>query len=188
MADFSIEDDWPERFRSYLRMIAEINLDRRLRPKLDASDIVQQTLLQAHRAINDFDGSSEEQMAAWLRKILARNLSHAVRDFGREKRDVRREVNLSQAIDQSTLHFDRILESDQTSPSLNAIRNERWMQLVSEMHLLPESQRVAVALYYLEGCGISEICKRLDKTPAAVGGLLKRGLRKLRQSLDEKSN
>ena len=180
-----IHEDWPERFRGYLQIVAQINLDQRLRSKLDASDIVQQTLLQAHQAIADFRGSSDPEMAAWLRQILARNLSHAVRDFGRDKRNIAREVGLAKAVDQSTLRLERILESDQTSPSLKAIRNERWLRLVEAMDGLPDSQRDAVALYYLEDCGISEISQRLGKTPSAVGGLLKRGLRKLRETLGE---
>ena len=177
--------DWPERFRGYLQMVAQINLDKRLRAKLDASDIVQQTMLQAHRAIDDFRGSSDAEMAGWLRQILARNLSHAVRDFSRDKRNISREAGLARAVDQSTVRLDRILATDQTSPSLKAIHNERWLQLVAAMDGLPESQRDAVALYYLEGCGISEISDRLDKSPTAVAGLLKRGLRKLRETLAE---
>lgn len=177
--------DWLNEFRDYLKVIAEINLDRRLRSKLDASDIVQQTLFQAHRAIDQFDGSTDEQKAGWLRKILARNLTNAVRDFGREKRDVAREVSFGPAINQSTLHLERILQADQTSPSLKAIRNERWSQLIEAMNHLPDPQREAVALYYLEDCGISEICQRMDKSTTAVAGLLKRGLAKIREKTGE---
>ena len=77
---------WPDRFRSYLRVLAKMQLDERLRSKLDPSDVVQQTLLQAHRALDDFRGGTDAEMAAWLRQILARNLAHSVRDFGRDKR------------------------------------------------------------------------------------------------------
>ncbi len=176
-------EDWPKRFRSYLQLVARNNLDHRLQGKLDASDIVQQTLLQAHQSINEFRGSSDPEMAAWLRQILARNLSRAIRDFGRDKRNIAREVGLEQAIEQSTIQLDRILAADQSTASVTAIRNERWVQLVEAIDQLPESQRDAVALHYLEDCGISEICERLNKTPVAVAGLLKRGLRKLRETL-----
>lgn len=179
----SISPDWPDRFRDYLRVIAKINLDSRLRSKLDASDIVQQTLLQAHQGLDEFRGTSDAEMAAWLRKILARTLTHAIRDFRREKRDISREIGLVQAADRSSLHLEQILHSDLTSPSLNAIRNEQWEDLVAAVNQLPESQKETVALYYLEGCGVTEICRRLEKTPVAVAGLLKRGLRRLRDSL-----
>jgi DNA-directed RNA polymerase specialized sigma24 family protein len=60
-----------DRFRSYLKFLARVQLDPRLRAKLDDSDLVQQTLLQAHRAIGQFRGSTAEELAGWLRQILA---------------------------------------------------------------------------------------------------------------------
>jgi RNA polymerase sigma-70 factor (ECF subfamily) len=95
--------DWTlERYRAYLRLLARMLLDPRLQSKLDPSDVVQQTLLQAHQARNDFRGRSEAELAAWLRQILARNLAHAVRDLGRAKRDIGRERSLEAALDASS--------------------------------------------------------------------------------------
>src|SRR5579885_672319 len=91
-----------ERFRAYLRLLARLHLDPRLRGKLDASDVVQQTMLQAFQARAGFRGSTEAELAAWLRQILARNLAHAARDLGRDKRDVARERSLEQALGQSS--------------------------------------------------------------------------------------
>ena len=78
-----------ERFRSYLHLLAEAQLDRRLRSKLDPSDVVQQTLLQAHQARQQFRGGSDGELAAWLRQILARTLLHCVRDCHRSRREAR---------------------------------------------------------------------------------------------------
>ena len=75
-----------ERFRSYLQLLAEARLDRRLRSKLDPSDVVQQTLLQAHQAWHQFRGRTDGEMIAWLQKILARSLLHCVRDYQRSIR------------------------------------------------------------------------------------------------------
>ena len=69
------------RFRSYLQLLAEARLDRRLRSKVDPSDVVQQTLLQAYKAWRQFRGTSDGEVAAWLRQILARSLLHADLDL-----------------------------------------------------------------------------------------------------------
>ncbi len=87
-----------ERYRPYLLLLARLRLDPRLRGKLDASDVVQQTLLEAHQGRGQFRGTTEAEEAAWLRQILARNLANAVRDLLRGKRDVRREQSLEAAI------------------------------------------------------------------------------------------
>ena len=171
----------PERFRSYLAALARINLDPRLQSKLDASDIVQQTLLQAHLALRDFRGSTDAEMAAWLRQILARNLAHAARDFHRGKRDIAREQALAQAVDQSSARLENWLAADQSSPSQRASRNEQLLRLCSALEKLPDAQRQAIELHYWQGCSWSEISERMGRTPAAVAGLLKRGLKQLRE-------
>jgi len=158
-----------------------MQLDERLRSKMDPSDVVQQTLLQAHRALKDFRGRTDAEMAAWLRQILARNLAHAARDFGRDKRNINRERSLEEAVNASSARLEAWLAAEQSSPSQKAHRNEQVLQLCEALEQLPDAQREAVELHYWRGCTLAEIAEQMDRTPAAIAGLLKRGLRKLRE-------
>src|SRR5215831_16271081 len=93
-------DHGPELFRSYLLLLARVRLDPMVRAKVGASDVVQQTLLEAHRDFAQFRGRTVGEQAAWLRRILARNLANVVRDQRRDKRDVARERPLQAALDE----------------------------------------------------------------------------------------
>src|SRR3954465_730073 len=75
-------------YRSYLMLLAQAQMGQRIRTKLDASDIVQQTLLRAHQARGEFRGAGSTQLAAWLRQILVRTIASAHRDLHRAKRDL----------------------------------------------------------------------------------------------------
>lgn len=176
----AINDRQPERFRSYLAALARINLDPRLQSKLDPSDVVQQTLLHAHRALRDFRGSTDAEMAAWLRQILARNLAHAVRDFHRGKRDIARERAMAESVNESSARLENWLAAEQSSPSQHASKNEQLLHVCTALEQLPDDQRQAVELHYWQGCTCAEIAERMRRTPAAVAGLLKRGLKQLR--------
>ena len=71
-----------ERFRSYLHLLARLQLDPWLWSKLDSSDVVQQTLLKAHANLRQFRGQGEAELTAWLRQILANSLVEAARRAG----------------------------------------------------------------------------------------------------------
>jgi RNA polymerase sigma-70 factor (ECF subfamily) len=170
-----------ERYRGYLRMLAESRLDRRLRAKIDASDIVQETMLQAYKAWGDLRGTSEGERIAWLRQILMRTLLHAVRDFGRAKRNVAREQPLVKMADHSSLQLEALLAADQTSPSQAAVKAEELLRVADALAELPEEQRSAVLAYYWRGATVKEIGAELDRSGPAVAGLIYRGVKKLNQ-------
>jgi RNA polymerase sigma-70 factor (ECF subfamily) len=174
-----------EKYRDYLRLLARLQLDARVQAKLDPSDIVQQTLLEAHRDRGAFRGEDTGQWAAWLRQILARNLANAVRDLKRDKRDVRRERSLQAALDASSNHLQNWLAAEQSSPSHKAVRDEQVLRLSEALGRLPELQREAVVLRHFQGWSLADISSHLGKTKAAVAGLLHRGLEQLRLLLGE---
>jgi RNA polymerase sigma-70 factor (ECF subfamily) len=174
-----------ERFRDYLRLLARLQLDPRLQAKLDPSDVVQQTLLEAYEKRAQFQGRTQAELAVWLRRMLAHNLADALRAFGQQKRDVAREYSLERALQASSARLEDWLLDDRSSPSEQVERQERAVRLASALAALPEAQREAIVLQYWHGWTLAQIGEQLKRTPAAVAGLLKRGLKQLRQLLQE---
>jgi RNA polymerase sigma-70 factor (ECF subfamily) len=172
-----------ERFRHYLLMLARLHLGDRLRTKLDPSDVVQQTLLEAHRKEAQFRGASEAELAGWLRQMLACCIADALRAFGRAKRDAALERSLEAALDDSSARLEAWLAADHSSPSERAERQEQLLQLADALAQLPEDQRRAVELKHLQGCSVVTIAQALDRSETAVGGLLRRGMTRLRELL-----
>src|SRR5260370_3423176 len=124
-------------------LLAQARLDPRLKGKLDASDVVQQTLLEAHQGLGQFRGQTAEQQAAWLRQILARNLTNAVRDLRRQKRDVARERSLEAALNDSASRLENWLAAEQSSPSQHMQRQERAIRPAEPPARPPQAQRPA---------------------------------------------
>lgn len=120
---------------------------------------------------------------AWLRTILANTLTDAIRKFA--PRAGARECSLHGALEQSSLRLEAILAADQTSPSQRVIRHEQLIRLADAIAQLPDDQRQAVESRHLQGLATADIAQRMNRSVAAVGGLLQRGLRALRVSLDE---
>src|SRR5262245_49296734 len=86
-----------ERFREYLVLVARLHLAGQPQGRFPPSDVVQQTLLEAHRKRAQFRGRTEPEMAAWLRQMLACGIADALRAQGRLKRDAARERSLEAA-------------------------------------------------------------------------------------------
>ena len=177
-------DDF-DRFRGYLRHLARTGLQGKLKGRLDASDVVQQSLLQAHEARDQFRGTTDAERCAWLRQILARVLHHAARDHTRDKRDVRREVSTEQKLAADSLRLGGLLEADVSSPSHGAARHERAVRLAAALEALPDDQREAVARHYLDGETPAQIAEAMNRTGPSVAGLLRRGLKGLRAGLPD---
>jgi RNA polymerase sigma-70 factor (ECF subfamily) len=170
-----------EPFREYLRVLADLHLPGHLRGKLDPSDVVQQTLLRAHEKRAQFRGTSDAEAAGWLRAILANTLAEAARRFGRDRRDVGREVSLDAAVEESSARLEAWLAADQSTPSAAAHRGEELLRPADAIRRLPDDQRRAVELRRLLGRSVADIAAELGKTEVAVAGLLRRGLMRLRE-------
>jgi RNA polymerase sigma-70 factor (ECF subfamily) len=172
-----------ESYRDYLRLLAQVQFDERLQGKLDPSDIVQDTLLKAHQARAQFHGQEGPEMAAWLRQILTNSMIDAVRRFTSEGRDVALEQSLEKSIQESSLRLEAWLAIEQSSPSAQAQRHEQLLQLAEALARLPEDQRLALQLKHLEGWSVHDISQRMGRSEAGVAGLLRRGLKRLRELL-----
>jgi RNA polymerase sigma-70 factor (ECF subfamily) len=176
-----------EGYRDYLRLLARVQLSPRLQAKVDASDIVQQTLLEAHKCRGQFRGQSEAERLAWLRAILANVLAAAARRFSAGARDLGRERSLEAEVDLSSSRLECLLAADQTSPSQRAVRGEDLLRLAHALACLPPDQRQVVEMHHLAGMPLAEVAARMGRSRPAVAGLLFRGLNKLRELLPEPS-
>ncbi|MDX1948043.1 MAG: sigma-70 family RNA polymerase sigma factor [Pirellulaceae bacterium] len=175
-----------ERYRSYLLILARMQLEARPRSKLDPSDIVQQTMLEAHAKQGQFTGD-DAGLAAWLRRALANNLKDALRALRRDKRDIARERSLEAAVEQSSAQLAGWLAAADSSPSQRAARNEDLLRLAEALQVLPAAQRDAIVLHHLQGHPLTEVARQLERTEPAVAGLLHRGLKKLRELMSEQN-
>jgi RNA polymerase sigma-70 factor (ECF subfamily) len=171
-----------EKFRQYLLLVANERLDSELRAKAGASDLVQETLLEAQRDFGQFHGRSPDEVLAWLRQILLNNLANFERRYrGTDKRDVAREVPL----DASDSHpgLARQLAADTPSPSGDAIRREEEAGVLAAVERLPVQYRKVIRWRHQENYSFEEIGRLLDRSPDAARMLWCRAVELLRQQL-----
>lgn len=172
-----------ERYRNYLVLLAQGQMGRHLRAKCDASDLVQQTLLEAHRDFGAFQGVYEAELLGWLRRILAHNLLNAARHFAARQRDAGREVSLDQlqqGLDRSSLNLGRCLADRTPSPSHLAAAGEAAVRLADTLSRLPDDYRTVLVLRVFEGLSAEEVAEQMGRSPGAVRMLQMRALAALR--------
>ncbi len=170
-----------ESFREYLRLLVAHRISNPLRHKVDLSGIVQETLWEAHQALEQGQQIPQERRAAWLREILANNVADALRRCLAGKRDALREMSF-QEFNQSSQRLDLWLARE-FRPDVALERDEQWQQTVAALWRLPESQREAIILSHCDGLPLRTVAERLGRSREAVAGLVKRGLKQLRAEL-----
>jgi RNA polymerase sigma-70 factor (ECF subfamily) len=173
------------KYQSYLRVLAGLHIGARLQAKVAPSDIVQKTLLKAYEHRDQYRGSTTAELVGWLRKILANALAEELRRFGRKQRDLALERSLEQALDESSARLEAWLVAEQSSPSQQAVHHEQAARLAQALADLPEEHRTAVELRHLRGYSVEAIAQHMGRSEASVTGLLRRGLKRLRERLDE---
>ena len=177
-----------EMYGNYLKLMATAQLDKKLRGRVSPSDVVQETLLEAHRDFAQFRGTNEGEFLAWLRRILDHNLARVVEQHVlADKRDVRREVSLEKigaSLERSTARLVAVLADGGNSPSSDAQRHEDAIALSDELAELPVDYREVIVLRHLEGLSFTEVADRMERTTGAVRMLWMRAIAQLRQQLE----
>ena len=173
-----------ELYRSYLAILARLQIGRRLQGKVDAADLVQDTFLEAHRHFAEFRGTVEAEVVCWLRQILAGLLANLVRRyFGTQRRDVRLERELAEELDRSSRVLDQSLAAPQSTPSQRAAHREQAVLLADALGQLPDDYREVLILHHLEGLTFPEVAGRMGRTVDSVKNVWARALAQLRRSL-----
>jgi RNA polymerase sigma-70 factor (ECF subfamily) len=172
--------------RSYLAVIAQTHLERRLQSKADASDLVQQTMLEAYRDFSQFSGRTEEEWLAWLRRALAHNAADCRRRFrGTDKRQAGREIALEQLAPHSGASA--ALPAPDETPSRQLMHKERQLQIAQALSRLPEEYQEVIRLRNLQRLPFDEIAGKLGRSRPAVQMLWTRAIRKLQEIVADES-
>ncbi|TWU04276.1 RNA polymerase sigma factor [Stieleria varia] len=171
------------RMRMYIGSLAKRDFPRRLSAKLDASDIIQQSMVEADLGLKDFDGRSNAELHAWLERLVKRNLIDAKRCFADAgKRTLTREVPLGSVNEASpgichSLTASRVLR-----------RREVDRELENAIARLPDRRRTVVELRHRHQLSYAEIATRMGMTEVAARKLWSRSLEQLRSLLNQSSD
>jgi len=181
-----------QHYRNYLTLLATTQIEKRLRPRVGASDVVQETMLRAHRHFGQFRGETEGELLAWLRQILVANLARCVElNLLAARRDIRREISMDQypaSVDESTSRLEPLVLDDRMNPLLEAQRGEDAVTLAKRMAQLPTRYRQILILRNVQGQSFEQIAARLGRSLGATRMLWLRAIEKLRNDYRKSEN
>lgn len=170
-----------EEFRAFLRVLAEIQLTDKVRGKLDPSDIVQQTMIEAHSSLPRFAGQSRAELAGWMKRILGNVLTDATRALGAAKRDWAREQPIDRGIDASSARLEAWLQAAHSTPSQRVVKHEQLLHMAQALTKLPEAERMALVLRHCQGWTLTRIAEQLHCSAPTVIAHLERGAEHMRK-------
>jgi RNA polymerase sigma-70 factor (ECF subfamily) len=171
--------------RSYLGFVARSQIETWLRRKVDASDLVQETMLEACRDFDRFDGRTEQEWLAWLRKILSHNAADFVRHYrGTAKRAAKREIPFRDPADSQSPGAPEPA-ADQPTPSQEFLLLDTELRVSQALAQLPADYQEVIVLRNLERLSFNEVADRMDRTRPAVQMLWMRAIQKLQKAIEE---
>jgi RNA polymerase sigma-70 factor (ECF subfamily) len=186
--DESARHDLLERYRDYLRRMVAARLDRRLTPRVDPSDVVQEALADASLRMDEYLRDRPIPFFAWLRQLAGDRIIDAHRRHVQaQRRSVTRESRPSDLPDESAISIARMLLANDTSPSDRLMKEERREQMLAAMSALSPRDREVLVMRHLEQLGTSEIAEALGVSVGAVESRLLRALFRLRSRLEVSS-
>jgi RNA polymerase sigma-70 factor (ECF subfamily) len=170
-----------ETCRTYLLLIANQELDPELRAKGSASDLVQETFLEAQRDFSRFEGQTPEELRAWLRRLLLNNLADFTRRYRGTAKRAGRELPLD-GCSASGAPGPALAGAD-PSPSAQAVAHEQAEALRQALQRLPEDYRQVILFRYQEQRSFEEIGQLLGRTSNAARLLWLRAVERLKQDM-----
>lgn len=178
-------------YSGYLSVLTREQLDVRIQRRVSPSDIVQETLFEAHRDFANFNGDEIEQFTGWLRRVLINNISNAIGTHVlAAKRSVRREQSfgdLSASVDQSHQRLSALACDPRRSPASEADHQELLSELASALEDLPADYRTVIGLRHLDGLSFSDVAARMQRTTGATRMLWLRAIERLRVVMEKQT-
>ncbi|MEO9593169.1 sigma-70 family RNA polymerase sigma factor [Rhodopirellula bahusiensis] len=172
-------------YQNYLSFLAQTQIDGRLRRRMSSSDLVQETMLAAHRDFDQFRGKSEGEWLAWLRQILSNCLSHAIdRHFHAQKRDLRREValeSMTKRLDDSMARLSHFVAAKGVTPSEDMHRREMADALSLQLSKLKDKYRDVIVYRNLQGLSFEEIGRLMEMKTGTARMTWVRAISKLKE-------
>ena len=172
-------------YQSYLALLARLQIEQKLQGKVDPSDLVQETFLQAQRKFAQFRGTTEGQIVAWLREILASRIAMLVRHYHTQKGDVRLERQLGEELDRSSEVLGHALVATGSSPSQHAVRREQAVLLADALAKLTGEYREVIIRRHLQGKSFPQVAREMGRSVDSVKNMWARAIARLRRLIGE---